>query len=101
MEKTRLISSPEDVKIYVLDKALNYGNSGGPIIAVATGHVQALCSRFQPVMIPQPHLKDQKGKPPYIVIPSLYGQFLSAASSRRRLSESASVGRSSGLCVGR
>lgn len=41
---------------YVLDKALNYGNSGGPIVATDTGKVHALCSRFQPVFIPQPHL---------------------------------------------
>jgi serine protease Do len=58
---------------YVLDKALNYGNSGGPICAVATGHVHALCSRFQPVGIPQNHLKDAAGKPITIFIPSLYG----------------------------
>jgi len=32
-------------RVYVLDKALNYGNSGGPILSVETGHVHALCSR--------------------------------------------------------
>lgn len=51
---------------YVLDKALNYGNSGGPIIASETGRVYALCTRFQPVAIPQ-----RSGET--IVIPSLYG----------------------------
>lgn len=60
-------------KNYVLDKALNYGNSGGPIIATETGHVHALCSRFQPVVIPQPHLKNPQGQPLGIFIPSLYG----------------------------
>ena len=73
MESTTIISTPEDIKIYVLDKALNYGNSGGPIIATDTGKVHALCSRFQPVRIPQRHLKDQNGQLLWITIPSLYG----------------------------
>jgi hypothetical protein len=54
---------------YVLDRALNYGNSGGPIVAAETGRVHAVCSRFQPVRIPQPHLKGE----PLIMVPSLYG----------------------------
>ena len=58
---------------YVLDKALNYGNSGGPILATATGKVHALCSSFQPVGIPQPFLKDEDGNSLPIFIPSLYG----------------------------
>jgi len=60
-------------KNYVLDKALNYGNSGGPIIATETGHAHAICSRFQPLVIPQQHLKDNNGNPIPIMIPSLYG----------------------------
>jgi serine protease Do len=40
-------------KYYVIDKALNYGNSGGPIIRSDSGKVIALCCRFQPVSIPQ------------------------------------------------
>ncbi|MBA2862992.1 serine protease [Methanococcus maripaludis] len=60
-------------KNYVLDKALNYGNSGGPIIATETGHAHAICSRFQPLVVPQQHLKDNKGNPLPIMIPSLYG----------------------------
>lgn len=40
-------------KWYVIDKALNYGNSGGPIICSETGRVIAVCARFQPVSIPQ------------------------------------------------
>jgi len=56
-----------------LDKALNYGNSGGPIIASETGNVHAFCSRFQPVVIPQSHLKDDKGSHLGVMIPSLYG----------------------------
>lgn len=73
MEKSEPISTPEDVKVYVLDKALNYGNSGGPIVASETGKVHAFCSRFQPVSIPQHHLTDQKGDKLLIFIPSLYG----------------------------
>lgn len=41
-------------KWYVIDKALNYGNSGGPIICSETGRAIAVCARFQPVSIPQP-----------------------------------------------
>lgn len=52
---------------YVLDKALNYGNSGGPIVSVETGNAHAFCSRFQPVFVPQ-----QQGAPA-VMIPSLYG----------------------------
>ena len=55
-----------DVLEYVLDKALNYGNSGGPILATQTGHVHAFCSRFQPVQIPQ-------AAESAVMIPSLYG----------------------------
>ena len=50
---------------YVIDKALNYGNSGGPLILQENGKVISLCSRFQPVVISQ-----ASGD---IAIPSLYG----------------------------
>jgi serine protease Do len=69
MDVTRMVSSSNDPQVYVLDKALNYGNSGGPIIAVDTGCVHALCSRFQPVEVAQPHL----GAGVSVRIPSLYG----------------------------
>jgi serine protease Do len=52
---------------YVLDKALNFGNSGGPIIATETGDVYALCTGIQTVMVPQPY------PPGAVWIPSLYG----------------------------
>ena len=73
LEKTKMIMSPNDPKIYVLDKALNYGNSGGPIVSVDTGMVHAYCSRFQPVFVPQPFIKDQNGNQLPVMLPSLYG----------------------------
>lgn len=73
LEKTAMVMSGADPQVYVLDKPLNYGNSGGPIVAVETGHVHALCSRFQPMWMTQPHLKEAEGDPPSICIPSLYG----------------------------
>jgi len=73
MEQTRMVMTDADPKVYVLDKALNYGNSGGPILSAETGHVHALCSRFQPVYVPQNHLKDANGNPLPVMIPSLYG----------------------------
>jgi hypothetical protein len=73
LDKTNAIMSSGDPKHYVLDKALNYGNSGGPIVAVETGYVHALCSRFQPVFVPQMHMANEKGESPFVMIPSLYG----------------------------
>lgn len=73
IEQTKMLTTDGDPKVYVLDKALNYGNSGGPIISAETGNVHALCSRFQPVFVPQMHLPDAKGNPIPIAIPSLYG----------------------------
>lgn len=70
---TKMLMTSSDPKVYVLDRALNYGNSGGPIIALETGRVHAFCSQFQPVSIKQQHIADQSGKPITIIIPSLYG----------------------------
>lgn len=73
LETTRMVMTSRDIKVYVLDRALNYGNSGGPIVAAQTGNVHALCSRFQPMQVPQPQLEDPQGNLQWIVIPSLYG----------------------------
>jgi len=69
IEHTRMVQTGADAKVYVLDKALNYGNSGGPIVLSETGHAFAVCSRFQPVSIPQP----SGAAVPAVWIPSLYG----------------------------
>lgn len=73
IEQTKMLITGDDPKVYVLHKALNYGNSGGPIVSAETGNVHALCSRFQPVFVPQPHLRDANENPMPIIMPSLYG----------------------------
>jgi S1-C subfamily serine protease len=50
---TGLIQTERDIKYYALDKSLNYGNSGGPIVLQESGKVIAVCIEFQPVDIPQ------------------------------------------------
>uniref|UniRef100_A9A7L7 Chymotrypsin serine protease, family S1 n=1 Tax=Methanococcus maripaludis (strain C6 / ATCC BAA-1332) TaxID=444158 RepID=A9A7L7_METM6 len=70
---TNIVKGAGSPKNYVLDKALNYGNSGGPIVSTETGHAHAICSRFQPLVVPQQHIKDNNGNPLPIMIPSLYG----------------------------
>lgn len=57
------VRSSSDPKFYVIDKALNYGNSGGPVLMVETGKVISVCVRFQP----------QTMKGSGIKVPSLYG----------------------------
>ena len=74
---TSAIVSAKEGAHYVLDKALNYGNSGGPIVSVDTGRVEAFCSRFQPVHIPQYHLSVDPLNPVCIIIPSLYSYVVS------------------------
>ncbi len=73
INETRMVMTASDPKVYVLDKALNYGNSGGPIVSAETGRVHAFCSSFQPVFIPQTHLRDANQRPIQIMVPSLYG----------------------------
>ena len=80
-ERTRMVMAYKEPKVYVLDKALNYGNSGGPILSVETGKVHAICSWFQPVFIPQPHLRIPNGEPLKVMVPSLYGVVSSLANA--------------------
>ena len=51
---------------YVIDKALNWGNSGGPIVLQESGRVISVCTHFEPVNITQ-------GSGHTVTIPSLYG----------------------------
>jgi serine protease Do len=53
-------------KHYVIDKALNLGNSGGPIILRENGKAFSVCTHFDPVNIVQPDSNR-------VIIPSLYG----------------------------
>jgi serine protease Do len=72
--------SDADPLWYVLDKALNFGNSGGPIIATETGHVHAVCSGFRTMAMEQQHLTDPAaGNPIWVAVPSLYGHVASLA----------------------
>jgi len=73
LESTRMVMTGADAQVYVIDKALNYGNSGGPILCERSGRVHALCSRFQPVSVNQPQLAAEHESARYITIPSLYG----------------------------
>lgn len=75
IEASGIVTVIRGPAVYVLDKALNYGNSGGPIVAQDTGHAHAMCTRFQHVYIPQTHLE----KVSYVMIPSLYGVVTSLA----------------------
>lgn len=68
----------KEPKFYVLDKALNYGNGGSPIVLQETGRVIGLCLKFQPVVIPQPEGQQ-------IMIPSLYGVATSLANIKSDL----------------
>jgi serine protease Do len=60
------------IESYIIDKALNYGNSGGPIVSAATGRVFAFCHGFQLMMVPQPQLSSDPKKPVFVQVPSLY-----------------------------
>lgn len=73
IEATKMATTNADVRMYVLDKALNYGNSGGPIIASETGNVHAVCRQFQPLLVRQEHLEQPGGAQIWVFMPSLYG----------------------------
>jgi serine protease Do len=74
IEHTKMIHTGADSQVYVLDKALNYGNSGGPVVNTETGKAFAICSRFQPAWFYQSDDPDD-----VISIPSLYGVATSIA----------------------
>lgn len=57
---------------HVLDKAVNRGNTGGPVVAADSGRVHGLCVRFQRLASPQGHVPDKHSESVSIVIPSLY-----------------------------
>jgi len=54
----------------MIDKPLNPGNSGGPIIATESGKVFAICTGFQLMPVIQKHWWPA---PVPIAVPSLYG----------------------------
>jgi serine protease Do len=81
IEKTEMVRGEFLPDIYVLDKALNYGNSGGPIVATATGLVHAVSSRFIPVTIVQ---RASDGKESTLKIPSLYSVAVGLSNSSVR-----------------
>jgi serine protease Do len=60
------VQHPNQPRFVVVDKAFNYGNSGGPLIDQESGHAVAVVVRFQPVRVPQ-------GDSDSVVVPSLYG----------------------------
>ena len=64
------IVDSRDPKHYILDKALNYGNSGGSVVLTQGGKVISVVVRFQPVKILQP---GGETAPPPVLIPSSYG----------------------------
>jgi S1-C subfamily serine protease len=82
-----IISSQKDFQLaystgaeplrYAIDRALNFGNSGGPIVAVSNGKAFGVCSAFQQMGVQQPHI--YPAHPPVIVMPSLYGIVTSLA----------------------
>jgi len=72
------VKTSGDPRFYVIDKALNYGNSGGPIIVQETGKVFAACMKFQPVEI-----KQADGR--VIMIPSLYSVAASLSNIKEQL----------------
>ncbi len=69
IEKTEMAHGDDPTHLYVLDKALNWGNSGGPMVSTTTGQVHAVASRFIPITVEQ---RASDGKVYALKIPSLY-----------------------------
>ena len=63
VESFKPVRTSNDPKFYVIDKALNYGNSGGPVLIRSSNRAISICVRFQP----------QQMKDSGINVPSLYG----------------------------
>jgi len=80
LEHTRMVQTGAEAQVYVLDKALNYGNSGGPVVLTETGKALAVCARFQPVLIRQP-------AGAAVMIPSLYGVATSISNIASQLNQ--------------
>jgi serine protease Do len=74
---TSAIISGIEEPFYAIDKALTFGNSGGPIVSAETGKVAAFCSKYQQVKIPQPNLILNQTTMLNISIPSLYSYVVS------------------------
>jgi serine protease Do len=83
LEKTEMVRGDSMPQVYVLDKALNYGNSGGPIVSCTTGCVHAVSSRFIPVAIMQ---RASDGTESTLKIPSLYSIAVGLSNSSVRQS---------------
>jgi serine protease Do len=58
---------------YIIDKALNFGNRGGPVVSAETGNAFAFCHGFQVMPMTQMHLSPDQSIPIYVNVPSLYG----------------------------
>jgi hypothetical protein len=78
-EHVTMVHSAADAKVYVLDKPVNYGNSGAPVVLSESGRAIALCSLSQPVRVQQPDGA-------VIMIPSPYGVVTSIANIAAELS---------------
>ena len=72
-----------DAKFYAIDRTLDFGNSGGPIILSETGNVFAVCIEFQPTIIRQPQISPDM----IIKIPANYGIISSLSNIKNYLTE--------------
>lgn len=78
--ETKMVETSSDPRYYVLDKALNYGNSGGPVVLQESGKAFAVALAFQPVQVRQ--TPDTA-----VTIPSLYSYAVSLSNIYNDLKE--------------